>query len=168
MRGVALQPSGDKVSCDDASCPSVDNHEVHHLAAGMQLHCATCYLAAQGAVGAEQQLLSGLAFGIERPADLRATKGTVVEQSAVVAGKRHTLRHTLVDDGVADLSQTIDVSLSSSIITTFDGVAEQTLHAVAVVLVVLRRIDTSLRRNGMRTAWRVLDAEDVNIEAQSA
>ena len=61
-------------------------------------------LALQRLVGAEQQLLAGLAAGVEGARDLRATEGAVVEQAAVLAGERHALRDALVDDVHADTS----------------------------------------------------------------
>ena len=104
--------------------------------------------------------------GIEGTADLCTTKGAVVEQSAVVAGKGHTLRHTLVDDGAAHFGQTIDVGLTGAVVAALDGVAEEALDAVAVVLIVLGSIDATLGCNGVGTARRILYAENIHVEAQ--
>ena len=45
-----------------------------------------------------QQLLAGLAAGVEGAGDLYAAEGAVVEQAAVLAGERDALRDALVDD----------------------------------------------------------------------
>ena len=49
-------------------------------------------------IGAEQELLAGLAAGVERARHLRAAEGAVVEQAAVFARERHALGDALVDD----------------------------------------------------------------------
>ena len=112
MGGIALEITSDKVAGDDAACAAVDNDEFHHLVAFMQFDTAAGNLTAQRTVGTEEELLAGLAAGVEGAADLRAAEGAVVEQSAIVAGKGNALRHTLVDDGTADLGQTVDVGLA--------------------------------------------------------
>jgi hypothetical protein len=56
-------------------------------------------------VGAEQELLAGLAAGVERAAHLRAAERAVGEQAAVLAGERHALGDALVDDVHADLAR---------------------------------------------------------------
>src|SRR5207247_6358441 len=50
------------------------------------------HLAHQRLIGAEQKLLAGLAAGVERARHLRAAERAVVEQPAVLAGKRHADR----------------------------------------------------------------------------
>ena len=60
-------------------------------------------LTAERAVCAEQQLLTGLTLCIEGTTNLRATEGTVVEQTAVFTSERNTLSHTLIDDVVTYL-----------------------------------------------------------------
>ncbi len=104
MGGIAFQVAGDEVADDDAAGATVHHHEVHHLAAGVQFHCATGNFTAQGTVGTEQQLLSRLPLGVEGAAYLCAAKRAVVQQPAIVAGKGYALRHALVDDGTTDLS----------------------------------------------------------------
>ena len=77
-----------------------------------RLHRAGADLLGKRRVGAEQELLAGLAPGVERAGHLRAAEGAVVEQAAVLARERHTLRHALVDDVHADLGQTMHVRLT--------------------------------------------------------
>ena len=55
-------------------------------------------LAAEGLVGAEQELLAGLAAAVEGARHLGAAEGAVVEQAAVLARERHALGDALVDD----------------------------------------------------------------------
>ena len=89
-------------------------------------------LAGQLLVGAEQQLLAGLAAGIERAADLRATEAAVVEQAAVLASERHALGDHLVDDVDADLGQPVDVASRDAEVAALDRVVEQAVDRVAV------------------------------------
>ena len=66
MSGVTFKLASDEVSHDDASCAAVDDHEVHHLATRIHLHRPLLYLLAEGAVGAEEKLLTGLTARVER------------------------------------------------------------------------------------------------------
>src|SRR6185436_6197723 len=50
----------------------------------------------------------------------------------------------------------------------FDRVIEEAIHAVAVVLVVLRGVDAALRRDAVRAPGGVLDAEVQDVVAQLA
>ena len=58
---------------------------------GVQLDGAEVHLLHHRLVGAEQQLLAGLAPGVERAGHLRAAEGAVVEQAAVLPGEGHAL-----------------------------------------------------------------------------
>ena len=165
MGGKAFDVAGDEVAGDDAAGASVDNDEVHHFVAFMEFDAATGYFAAKGTVGTEEELLAGLTAGIESAADLSTAEGAVVEESTIVAGEGYTLGNTLVDDAATDFSQTVDVGFAGTVIATFDGIAEKTLDAVAVVLIVLGCIDAALGSDGVCTAGGILNAEYVDIEA---
>ena len=115
--------------------------EVEHLGAVVELDVAEVHLAGERLVRAEQQLLAGLAPGVERAAHLRATERAVVEQAAVLAGERHALRDALVDDVHAQLGEAVHVGLAGAVVAALDRVVEEAVDAVAVVAVVLRRVD---------------------------
>jgi hypothetical protein len=106
-------------------------------------HRARLDLPLQRLVGAQQQLLAGLAAGVEGPRDLRAAERARVEQAAVLAGERDALRDALVDDLAADLREPVDVGLPRAEVPALDRVVEQPEDAVAVVAVVLRRVDAA-------------------------
>ena len=112
-------------------------------------HAAGRDLALQGLVGAEQELLAGLAAGVERPLDLRAAEGAGVEQAAVFPGEWHALRDALVDDLDAELRQSVGVGLACAEVAPLDGVVEEAVDAVAVVAVVLGGVDPALGGDGM-------------------
>ena len=75
------------------------------------------HLTLQGLVGPDKELLAGLTAGIEGTGDLDTTEGTVVQQTAVLAGEGDTLGHALVDDVGADLRQAVDVVLAGAVVT---------------------------------------------------
>ncbi len=125
-------------------------------------------LAVERAVGAEQELLAGLALGVECTAHLCATERTVGEQTAVFACEGHTLCHALVDDIVRHLGQTVYVGLAGTEVTALYCVVEQTVYRVAVVLIVLGCVDTTLRCDRVSAAGAVLDAEVEHVEAHLA
>src|SRR5208337_2274659 len=86
----------------------------------------------------------------------------------VIPRKRHALGHALVYDIHAQLGQAVNVRFAGTEVTALDRVVEQALDAVAVVRIVLGRVDTALGRDAVSTAWRVLEAEDLDVVSQLA
>ena len=155
QHGVARVPldlAADEVAGHDAARLPVGDDDVEHLAAGKHLHLAGDHLAHQGAVGAEQQLLAGLAAGVEGARQLGAAEGAVGEQTPVLAREGDPLGHALVDDRVADLGQAVDVGLAGAKVPALDGVVEQAPDAVAVVGIVRGRVDAALGGDAVRPA----------------
>src|SRR4029077_5495252 len=110
-------------------------------------------------VRTEQELLAGLAAGVEGAGHLYAAEGPGVEEPAVLAGERDALRHALVDDVAADLGQPVDVRLARPVVAALDRVVEEPVDGVAVALVVLGRVDPALGGDRVRTTRGVLVAE---------
>ena len=137
----------------------VDDDELEHLVPAELLDRAGGDLALQRLVGADEQLLAGLAARVEGARDLHATERAVVEQAAVLAGERHALRDALVDDVRADLGEPVDVGLARAEVAALDGVVEEAVDGVAVVLVVLRGVDAALCGDRVRASRAVLVAE---------
>ena len=157
-----------EVARDDTAGLAVHHHQVEHLVARIALHRPFGDLTVESRVGAEQELLSRLAAGIEGTRYLRTAERTVGEQPAVIACERYTLSHALVDDVVGHLRQTIDVRLTGTVVAALDGVVEEPEYGVVVVLVVLRGIDTALRGDGVRPARGVGDAEYLDVVTEFA
>ena len=128
----------------------------------------SCDLVRERLVGAEQQLLAGLAAGVERARHLRAAEGAVVEQAAVLAGEGHALRDALVDDVDAHLGEPVDVALTGAEVAALHRVVEEAVDAVAVVRVVLRRVDAALRGDAVRATRRVVEGEQLHPVAELA
>ena len=168
MGGKALQLTRHQVLGDDTACASVNDDHVLHLIAGVQLHGTGGHLAAQCRVSAQQQLLARLALGVECTRYLCATERTVGQRAAVFAGEGHALCHALVDDVVRYFGQAVNVGLTCAVVTALHGVVEQAVHRVAVVLIILGGIDTSLCGDGVCAARRVLDAEVEYLETHFA
>ena len=116
-------------------------------------------------VGAEQQLLAGLAPGVEGAGHLGAAEGAVVEQAAVLAGEGHALGHHLVDDVDRHLGQAVHVGLAGAEVAALDRVVEEALHGVAVALVVLGRVDAALGGDRVRPPRAVVVGEDLDVVA---
>ena len=123
--------------------------------AGKHLHLPRGDLRAKRLVGTKEKLLASLAAGIEGARDLRAAKGAVGQKTAVFAREGNPLRHALVDDRGADLGQAVDIRLARPKVTALDGVVEEAIDAVAVVLIVLRGVYSALRGDRV-SAWRAL------------
>ncbi len=79
-------------------------------------------------------------------------KERLVEGAAVFAGEGDPLGDALIDDVDADLRQAIDVGLARAEVAPFDGVVEEAVDAVAVVLIVLGGVDAALGGDGVRAA----------------
>ena len=159
---VGLDLAGDHVAHDDAAGAAVDHDQLDHLVAGVGLHRAGGDLALEGLVGADQQLLAGLAAGVEGAGDLDAAEGAVVEQAAVLAGEGDALRDALVDDVPAHLGQAVDVGLARAVVAALDGVVEEPVDRVAVALVVLGGVDAALGGDRVRATRGVLVAEGLH------
>ncbi len=162
---VGLDLAGDHVAGDDAAGDTVDDDDLEHLVAAVLGDRALGDLALHGLVGADEQLLTGLAGGVEGPGDLDATEGAVVEETAVLAGEGDALGDALVDDVGADLGQSVHVGLAAAVVAALDRVVEEAVDGVAVVVVVLRGVDATLRGDGVRAAGAVLVEEALDVVA---
>ena len=166
----ALELAGDEVLGDDTASAFhailiLDKHELVHLIAVVALHFAGLDLTVERRISAEQELLAGLTLGIESTAYLSAAERAVGEQTTIFASEGHTLSHTLVDDIVRHFSQTIYVGFASAVVTTLHGVIEETIYRVAIILIVLGCIDTTLSGDGVSATGAILDAEIEHIES---
>ena len=89
---VAFDLPGAEVAGHDPLGMTVDQNEVHHFGAGVHFDPALVDLFFQRLVATQEQLLAGLAAGVECSADLRPTKGTVVAHPAELAREGPPLR----------------------------------------------------------------------------
>ena len=158
--------TGQEVAGHDAGGATVDDDDVDELHAVPELDVAEADLAGHLLVGADQELLAGLAACVERAAHLGAAEAAVVEQAAVLAGERHALGDHLVDDVPRHLRQPVDVPLARAVVAALDGVVEQPVDAVAVAAVVLRRVDAALGGDRVRPARRVVERERLDLVAE--
>jgi hypothetical protein len=154
------------VAGDDAARAAVDHYQLQHLVPGVHGHLAQADLALERLVGAQQELLSGLTPRIERARDLRAAEGAVGQRAAVLTREGDALGHALVDDVHAHLGQPVHVALAGAEVAALHGVVEQPPDAVAVVLVVLGRVDPALGGDRVRAPRAVLVAEAAHVVAE--
>ena len=80
----------------------------------MHAHRAEPDLALQRLIGADQELLAGLASGVKRARDQHPTERAVIQQAALAPGEWHALRHALIDDAVGHLRQPVDVRFAAA------------------------------------------------------
>ena len=158
--------AGDQVADHDAPGRAVHDHEFEHFGAGEHADVAQADLPAHRLVGAEQKLLAGLAARIKRARHLRAAERAVRQRAAVFAGERHALRHALVNDAGAHLGEPEDVRLARAKVAALDGVVKQAKDGVAVILIILGRVDAALGGDGMRPARGVLETKRLHLIAQ--
>ena len=168
MGEISLDGARDEVADNDAARAAIDDDDVEHLAAGEELDRAVLDLLREGGVGAEEELLARLTLGVERAGDLRSAEGAVGEEAAVLARERHALGHALVDDVVRHLREAIYVGLAGAVVAALDGVIEEAVYGVAVVLIVLGGVYATLRGNGVRATRAILDAEIEDVKAHLA
>ena len=164
--GMAADFSVGEITHDDAFGVTADEHEIEHLGARVHFDAAFFDFLFKGLIATDEQLLTSLTAGVKGARDLSATEGTVVEKSAILAGKRHALRDALVDDRVRHFGESIDIRLARAEVATLDGVVKQTAHRVAVVAVVFRGVDAPLRGDRMRAARAVLITKAFHLIAQ--
>ncbi len=72
----------------------------------------------------------------------------------------------MVDDQVAHLGQAVDIAFPGPEIAAFNRVVEEPPDAVAVVRIVLGRIDAALGRDTVGPPGAVLDTEGLDVVAQ--
>src|SRR5512145_2648804 len=147
---------------------AVNDDHVEHLGAREHLDRPGFDLATECLISTKQQLLPSLPSGVEGARNLSATEGAIVEQPAVLAGERDPLCHALIDDVDAQLRQPIDVRLTRSEVAALHRVIEQSVDAVAVVLVALGGIDTTLSCDAVGAPRTILVAEAANVVAKFA
>src|SRR5690606_6028147 len=97
---------------------------------------------------------------------LSTTKGTVRQQTSIFTCKRNTLRNTLVDDVYTHLCKTINVRFTRTVVASFYSVIKQTENTVAVVLIILCSVDTTLRSDTVRTSGTILKAKRLYVIAK--
>ena len=64
--------------------------------------------------------------------------------------------------------EAVDIAFAGAVVATFDGVVEEAVYAVAVVLLILGCVDTSLGCDAMRTARTVMEREALDVVAEFA
>ena len=69
---------------------------------------------------------------------------------------------------IADFGEAIHVCFTGTKIAALDRVVKQSINAVAVVLIILRRVDPTLGRNRMRASRRILKAKTFHSITQFA
>ena len=158
----------DHVTAGNTLGNTINHDQVKHLTAFVKFNRAGFYLARECRVSTEQQLLTGLAAGIESTGNLSTAERAVVQVASVVTGKRYALGNTLVDDVVRYLSQTPDVCFTGTEVAALDGIVEETINGVTVVRIVLSSVDAALRCDGVSAAGAVLIAEGFNLVAKLA
>jgi hypothetical protein len=134
--------------------------------AGEHLHRAQPDLALERLVGPQQELLAGLAAGVEGAGDLGAAEGAVRQRAAVLPGEGDPLGDALVDDVHRHLGEAVDVGLAGPEVAPLHGVVEEPVDAVAVVLIVLGRVDPPLGGDRVGPTRAVLVAEAGDLVAE--
>src|SRR5580693_7728961 len=92
----------EQVANDNPFGVAVHNDDVQKLGSRKHFHAAGSDLMGESLIGAQQQLLAGLASGVKSSRYLSSTKRTIAQQPAVFPRKRDSLSHTLVNDIHAD------------------------------------------------------------------
>ena len=111
-------------------------------------------------------MLARLPACVEGALELGAAEGAVIQQAAVFTAKGNALGHALVNDVGGDFRQAVNVGFTGAEVAALDGVVKQAVNGVAVVLVVLGRVDAALGRNGVGAAGAVLVAEAFDVVAK--
>ena len=163
---VGTEPPAHEVAHHDPAGRSVEHDQVEHLVARVHPHLAAADLPRQGLIGSEQQLLPRLAARVESPRNLHAAEGAIREQAAVLAREGDPLGHTLIDDVDAQLRQPVHARLARAEVSPLQRVVKQPEDRVAVILIVLGRVDPPLRGDRVRAPGRVLETEARNPVAQ--
>src|SRR5579862_2767241 len=158
--------TADQVPHNNAFGMPINHYKVEHFGARKHFNRAEANLARQRLVSTQQQLLTSLPARVERSRNLRATKRPIVQQAAIFPRKRHALRHALVDDIHAHLRKPIHICLARAEIATLDSIVEKPVNRIAVIRIILSRIDATLRCNAVRSARAILETKAFDLVTQ--
>ena len=165
MSEMTFKLTCDEVSGYDTTSFAIDDNYLYKFCPGVQFNVLFIHLAHECLVCPKQQLLAGLAAGIESTAYLCPTERTVGKIPAILTGKGDPLCHALVDNVVAYLGKAINVPFPGAVVSSFYGVVKKPVNRIAIVGVVLCGIDTTLCSNGVCTARRILDSKAFHFKA---
>lgn len=168
VAGVGFDFARDHVANDDALGFTVNEDDVHHFSAGIHFHRAFGYFLFKCLIGTEEELLTGLTAGVEGSLELSTTEGAVVEETTVFTTEGHALSDALVNDVGGDFSETVDVGFTSAEVTTLDGVVEEAVNGVTVILIVFGSVNSALCGDRVSAAGAVLVAEALYLVPQFA
>jgi hypothetical protein len=168
VSGVAFQFAGKQVPSDDTPALTVYHDHIQHFVAVVQFYSAQGNLAAKCLVGTDEQLLTGLTAGIERTANLCAPERAIIEQTPVFAGERDALCDALVNDIARNFGEAVHVGFPCPVIASFNRIVKQAVNGVAVVAVILSRIDTTLSSDGVSAPRAIVEGKYFNIVTQLA
>ena len=138
---------------------AIDGDQFQHVAPGEQPHLAQLHLPHQRLIGAVQQLLSGLAAGVEGATHQGPPEAAGGQAAAVFAGERHPLGDALVNDAAADFRQPLAAGFPGPEVAAFQGVGEQAADAVAIHGRGPGCIDAALGRHRVRAPRAVVEAQ---------
>ncbi len=162
----ALDFACDHVTYDDALSVAVNDDEVKHFGAGVHFDVTLADFFFHGLVGTEEELLTSLTAAVEGTLKLGTTEGAVVEQTAVFTSEWYALGDALVDDVAGYFGQAVDVAFAGTEVTTLDGVVEEAVVGVTIVLVVVGGVDATLSCDGVGATWAILVAEALDVVAK--
>ncbi len=166
MSTVSFNFAIDQISGNDPSGFSIDQNQIHHFVAIVHFYFSTTDLTIHGRIGPQQQLLSGLAFGVKSSGYQNTPKRTIVQQASVVPGKGNTLSNTLINDIGRNLRQAINIGFSGSVIPPLDGIVKKSVGRIAIPFIVFCGFDPYLGSNRMRHSRIILKTKSLYIIAQ--
>src|SRR4051812_43433239 len=100
---MRLDLTRDQIARHNPTGATVNHQQVEHFRARVHLHLALADLPFERLISAEQQLLTGLATGIEGARNLRSTERAIIQITRIFTRKWNALRHTLIDNVETDL-----------------------------------------------------------------
>ena len=144
ISSVGSDFTSDEVTNNNAFGVPIDNNNIEHLGASVHFDAAFGDFFGKRLIATDEELLTGLAAGVEGAFYLGAAERTVVEKSAIFPGEGDTLGNALIDDLVRDFGEAMHVGFAGAEVAAFDGVVEEPEDGVAVVLVILGSVDSAL------------------------
>ena len=74
--------------------------------------------------------------------------------------------NALINNTNTDFGQPIHITFPCAVIPSFYGIIKETINTVAIVLIILRCIYSTLCGNAMGPAWAILKTKCFNIITQ--
>ena len=125
--GMSFYFTCNQIASNNPSCLAIHDYQIQHFVTVVRSNFSTINLSVHCGIRSQKQLLPCLSFRIKSTRNQHPSKGTVVQITTVFTRKGNTLSYTLVNNICRNLSKTVYVCLTRTVIAPFYGIVKQSI-----------------------------------------